>query len=177
MSAADALVVINDLNRYSVRDLTRNDPSPFKVDVNNDGTVSALDALVVINALSTLTSPSGELVAGETQSLSQPSLEEALEPTPSSWCYLCRACIRPCFGTRGFRAWEWKVSIACMPIVIRVQVYGPIMSWHFRQIPIGSDRSFEPDERIVDFEVKAGIRAMFWPQRLDSGNHLVSLGF
>ena len=161
VSAVDALVVINDLNRYSVRDLTRNDPSLFKVDVNNDGTVSALDALVVINALSTLTGPSGELVTGETQSLSQPSPAGSLEPTPFSWCY---PSVEPVLGVALVDSEDSELGSESIDSLhadsIQVQVYGPIMSWHFRQIPIGSDRSFELDERIVDFEVALrGIRA------------------
>jgi hypothetical protein len=56
--------------------LTWSDPTGFKVDVNNDGAVSALDALVVINSLAALTSPSGEWVIPdwETQVFSSSTL-------------------------------------------------------------------------------------------------------
>ena len=62
VSAVDALVVINDLNRYSARVLTWDDPTTFMVDVNDDGAVSALDALIVINSLAEIPSGSGEWI-------------------------------------------------------------------------------------------------------------------
>ena len=62
VSAVDALVVINDLNRYSARVLTWDDPTEYMVDVNNDGAVSALDALIVINSLAEISSGSGEWI-------------------------------------------------------------------------------------------------------------------
>jgi hypothetical protein len=60
VTALDALLVINDLSRYSPRWLTADDPTELFVDVNNDGAVSALDALVVINALAQGSGASGE---------------------------------------------------------------------------------------------------------------------
>lgn len=82
VSATDALVVINDLSRYSPRVLSWSDPTEFKVDVNNDGTVSALDALVVINSLSSLSNPSGEWVPDDWgSSRSYLSNEKPAEPS------------------------------------------------------------------------------------------------
>lgn len=58
VSAADALQVINRLNRFQGSDLPNDRPEgqPF-CDTNGDGSVSALDALLVINALNRHSDP------------------------------------------------------------------------------------------------------------------------
>ena len=60
VSAADALVIINDLARNKNRILGEGELVGLNVDVSNDGGVSALDALLVINQLSKLPSGEGE---------------------------------------------------------------------------------------------------------------------
>ena len=51
VSALDALLVINDLNRYGSRTLAPHESTGDHIDVNDDGHASALDALLIINAL------------------------------------------------------------------------------------------------------------------------------
>lgn len=51
VTARDALVIINDLATFGQRLLQPAETDGFAVDVNNDGIVSALDALLVINFL------------------------------------------------------------------------------------------------------------------------------
>ncbi|MDG2220769.1 MAG: dockerin type I domain-containing protein [Rubripirellula sp.] len=51
ISSRDALVVINDMDRYGSRRLLAGEVEGFKVDTTNDGFVTAVDALVVINQL------------------------------------------------------------------------------------------------------------------------------
>ncbi len=63
VTAADALVIINDLARYSARILAPGETSGFDVDVNNDGSATALDALLVINQLSRLSLVESESLA------------------------------------------------------------------------------------------------------------------
>lgn len=57
VTAADALVIINDLARHSARILAADETSGFDVDVNNDGAATALDALLVINHLGRVSPP------------------------------------------------------------------------------------------------------------------------
>ncbi len=59
VTALDALLVINDLNRNESRMLTHGERDGPSIDVNDDGAVSALDALLVINTLSRQ-SPDGD---------------------------------------------------------------------------------------------------------------------
>ncbi len=61
VTARDALVIINDLNRLDPRVLQASETTGFAIDVSNDGLVSALDALLVINHLGRVNSGSGEL--------------------------------------------------------------------------------------------------------------------
>ena len=90
VSAADALVVINDLFRFGPRDLSSSDPTTFFVDVSNDGAVSSLDALLVINRLARDDGASGEAapahhtpsVRGEVAALSGEVLWEPIDPIP-----------------------------------------------------------------------------------------------
>ncbi|MEM8667654.1 MAG: dockerin type I domain-containing protein [Planctomycetota bacterium] len=51
VTASDALVVINDLERLGARLISSMEPDGFDVDTTNDGFVSAVDALIVINQL------------------------------------------------------------------------------------------------------------------------------
>lgn len=76
VTAADALVIINDLARHSARILSPGETSGFDVDVNNDGAATALDALWVINHLGRVSPPA------EAESLAfRPAL--ALDSTPT----------------------------------------------------------------------------------------------
>ena len=60
ISSRDALVIINDLNRFAPRVLQASELTGFDIDVSNDGLVSARDALLVINYLSRQDRASGE---------------------------------------------------------------------------------------------------------------------
>ncbi len=64
VTARDALVIINDLARNSPRILQPQETDGFDVDVNNDGMVSALDALLVINFLGRANSGSEQSAGG-----------------------------------------------------------------------------------------------------------------
>ncbi|MEC8474958.1 MAG: hypothetical protein VXZ38_09925, partial [Planctomycetota bacterium] len=116
---------------------------------------------VVINALSTLAGPSGELVNGAAQSESQPSPAGSINLAPISWCYPSAELI---LGVALVDSKDSELGSESIDSLHadsdQVQVYGPSVSWHFHQIPIGSDPSFELDERIVEFEVALrGIQA------------------
>lgn len=63
VTAQDALLVINDIDRLSPRIIQADETSEFDVDVNNDGRATALDALLVINRLSQQPTSEGEWVA------------------------------------------------------------------------------------------------------------------
>jgi len=67
VTARDALVIVNDLGMYGQRLLQPDETEGFDVDVNNDGVVSALDALLVINYLGEQgeSEPAGSEPAGE----------------------------------------------------------------------------------------------------------------
>ena len=65
-TARDALLVINDLGVNGSRLLQPSEFAGFAVDVNDDGSVTSLDALIVINALTqSVAEAEGELVARE----------------------------------------------------------------------------------------------------------------
>lgn len=70
VSSRDALVVINDMDRYGSRRLSAGETEGFSVDTTNDGFVSASDALVVINQLArqgeaeSMDGASGEQIGG-----------------------------------------------------------------------------------------------------------------
>jgi hypothetical protein len=51
VTSRDALLVINDINRFGARQLGPHEIDGDWIDVNNDGAVSGLDALLVINSL------------------------------------------------------------------------------------------------------------------------------
>ena len=80
VTSLDALVVINDLGRNSVRILQPHETVGPNVDVNNDGMVSALDALLVINFLGRQGS------GGETESVarSQPAISAPQPPVSAA---------------------------------------------------------------------------------------------
>lgn len=68
VSAADALIVINQLNLASHASITRDDlSSVFNADVNHDGRVTAVDALLIINHLNRTWVNSGLLASGDKQ--------------------------------------------------------------------------------------------------------------
>tara|TARA_R110002049_G_scaffold2750_10_gene22412 strand:+ start:41676 stop:44339 length:2664 start_codon:yes stop_codon:yes gene_type:complete len=60
LTAQDALLIINDLNRSDARLLGQDETSGHAIDVNNDGWISSLDALLVINALNRQSIGEGE---------------------------------------------------------------------------------------------------------------------
>jgi hypothetical protein len=64
VTANDALVIINDLDRFAPRMLQASDLTGFDVDVSNDGFISVLDALLVINHLARQHGGLGESESG-----------------------------------------------------------------------------------------------------------------
>ena len=78
LTAQDALIVINDLNRYQARLLGEGESSGPSIDVNNDGSVSSLDALLVVNALSRQSINEGESAIDQDGPATAPSEPTAL---------------------------------------------------------------------------------------------------
>jgi hypothetical protein len=80
VSSRDALVIINDMDRFGPRVLQASETSGMAVDVSNDGVVSALDALLVINRLGQQPSQSGE---GLRDGATSPAVARSIAQTTS----------------------------------------------------------------------------------------------
>lgn len=83
ISALDALLVINDLNRNGNRTLGLDEMSGLDIDVSNDGQVTANDALRVINALARGATSAGTAGDGEGEA-AQPAPATS-PPAPHAW--------------------------------------------------------------------------------------------
>ena len=78
VTARDALVIINDLNRLDPRVLQVSETTGFAIDVSNDGLISALDALLVINQLGRVNS--GNSGSGELEQTSLSAGQNRVNP-------------------------------------------------------------------------------------------------
>ncbi|QEG02502.1 Dockerin type I repeat protein [Stieleria maiorica] len=86
VSIRDALIVINDLGRLGNRTLGAGETSGFDIDVNNDGIVSAIDALRVINAIQRATEGEGESISNiPPQSPQTSGSTQETSPAQSPW--------------------------------------------------------------------------------------------
>lgn len=85
VTSADALVIINDLDRNQPRVLQAWETDGFSIDVNNDGAVSAIDALLVINAISRAESENGGSGEAESAFSAGPSSTDAGPDQPTAF--------------------------------------------------------------------------------------------
>ena len=83
VTSLDALVIINDIARNTIRFLTHDETEGFDVDVNNDGFVSALDALLVINQLGRSSAIEGESIQADQASQTDAVFSELGNEDPS----------------------------------------------------------------------------------------------